>query len=110
MVPRLLDIACLTLCADYDRLHHADAETQRAHFPRLLALSDTYALPLFLHSRHPDAHADLAKTLRGAGWEQGLAPVDGEQDPNTRLGRGRLGVVHSFTGTVDEMKELVRGS
>lgn len=93
---------------DYDRLHHSPAATQRAHFPRLLTLSDAYSLPLFLHSRHPDAHVDFVKTLRDAGWEEGLEPLEGEDDPNHRLERGRLGVVHSFTGTVEEMKELVR--
>jgi TatD DNase family protein len=50
----------------------------------------------------------LVKTLRDARWEEGLEPVEGEEDPNHRLDRGRLGVVHSFTGTVEEMKELVR--
>lgn len=34
--------------------------------------------------------------------------MDGQPDPNARLSRGRLGVVHSFTGTAEEMKELVR--
>ncbi|KAI5453828.1 hypothetical protein NCC49_005638 [Naganishia albida] len=92
---------------DYDRLHHSDADTQRAYFPRLLSLSDTYDLPLFLHSRHPDAHRDLVRTFREAGWAEGLEPAEGKEDPNRTLGRGRTGVVHSFTGTLDEMRELL---
>ncbi|GHJ83772.1 hypothetical protein NliqN6_0174 [Naganishia liquefaciens] len=92
---------------DYDRLHYSDAATQKAYFPRLLKMSDTYSLPLFLHSRHPDAHTDFVKTLKDAGWEQGLELVEGQADPNACLSRGRLGVVHSFTGTVEEMRELL---
>ena len=49
-------------------------------------------LPLFLHSRA--AHADfvrLLKSVLGEGLE--------------RIGKG--GLVHSFTGTVEEMRELV---
>ncbi|KAJ9120033.1 hypothetical protein QFC22_002930 [Naganishia vaughanmartiniae] len=91
---------------DYDRLHHSDADTQRSFFPRLLTLGETYCLPLFLHSRHPDAHTDLVKTLRSAGWKEGLAPEDGA-DGLEGLVRGRTGVVHSFTGTVAEMNELL---
>lgn len=91
---------------DYDRLHHSDADTQRSFFPRLLTLGETYCLPLFLHSRHPEAHTDLVKTLRSAGWKEGLAPEDGA-DGLEGLVKGRSGVVHSFTGTVEEMKELV---
>ncbi|KAJ9103742.1 hypothetical protein QFC21_002202 [Naganishia friedmannii] len=91
---------------DYDRLHHSDAETQKSFFPRLLTLGETYSLPLFLHSRHPDAHTDLVKTLRSAGWKEDLAPVNGADGPK-ELARGRMGVVHSFTGTVEEMKELL---
>lgn len=98
----------LTRGTDYDRLHYSDVATQKAYFPRLLKLGDIYSLPLFLHSRHPDAHIDFVKTLKDAGWEQSLEPVEGQADPNARLPRGRLGVVHSFTGTVDEMRELVR--
>ncbi|KAJ9091751.1 hypothetical protein QFC19_008961 [Naganishia cerealis] len=92
---------------DYDRLYHSDADTQRAFFPRLLRLGETHSLPLFLHSRHPDAHVDLVKTLRAAGWKEGLSPVDDDGDSQSGLPRGRTGVVHSFTGTVEEMKELL---
>lgn len=107
------NLHALRYTQDYDRLHHSDADTQRAFFPRLLKLGETYGLPLFLHSRHPDAHVDLVKTFRAAGWEEGLAPEVGAaaaagNRQEKGLVRGRTGVVHSFTGTVEEMKELVR--
>lgn len=49
-------------------------------------------LPLFLHSRA--AHADFVRLLKS---------VLGEE--LERIGKG--GLVHSFTGTVEEMRELV---
>ncbi|KAL7424971.1 hypothetical protein Q5752_000658 [Cryptotrichosporon argae] len=76
---------------DYDRLHFAPKETQLKHLPRLLLLSKTFGLPLFLHSRHPDAHIDLVAALRSVGWD------------STWPG----GVVHSFTGSAEEMRQLV---
>lgn len=72
---------------DYDRLQHASRETQLAHLPRLLRLASTYNLPLFLHSRHSDAHVDLISTLASTSAH---------------------GCIHSFTGTRDEMLELVQ--
>jgi TatD DNase family protein len=82
--------------ADYDRLHHSPADTQRQHLPYLLSLAEKYGLPMFLHSRHPDAHKDLVKVFKAAGWEKGAQQM-----------RGRTGVVHSFTGSREEMEELV---
>ena len=73
------------------------------HFPRLLALAETHDLPLFLHSRHPDAHRDFVKTLEQAGWKRGR----GVGASVTSVEKGRRGVVHSFTGTKEEMEELV---
>jgi TatD DNase family protein len=87
----LLLLALLTHCADYDRLHYAPKEVQLKHFPPLFDLSKTFRLPLFLHSRSPEAHVDFVKILRDAGWDE------------TWPG----GVVHSFTGTIAEAKELV---
>ena len=61
-----------------------------------LALAKKHHLPLFLHSRA--AHADLVEILREEGFGE-----DG--------GRGvgaHGGVVHSFTGTIEEAAELVR--
>jgi len=75
---------------DYDRLSHAPADTQRKYFAAQLDIASQLSppLPLFLHSRA--AAVDFAALLR------------------ERLdGLPRRGVVHSFTGTLDEMQELV---
>jgi TatD DNase family protein len=79
---------------DYDRLHYCSKEVQLHSFSAQLALaaSLTPQLPLFLHSRA--AHADFVRLLKEAFGEQ-----------LERLAKG--GVVHSFTGTVDEMRELM---
>ncbi|WVF68644.1 hypothetical protein IAT40_003414 [Kwoniella sp. CBS 6097] len=76
---------------DYDRLHHSSKETQLEHLPALLRLSEGYKLPLFLHSRTSESHTDLVRILTEIGW-------------STEWGGG---VVHSFTGSEAEMKELV---
>lgn len=79
---------------DYDRLHYCPQDIQLHSFSSQLSLaaSLTPQLPLFLHSRA--AHADFVRLLKDA-FGPGLE----------RLERG--GVVHSFTGTVDEMRELM---
>jgi len=59
-------------------------------------LAKKYHLPLFLHSRA--AHADFVNILRDEGF--------GENGGKAVGGNG--GVVHSFTGTVEEVAELVR--
>ncbi|KAK3304010.1 uncharacterized protein B0T15DRAFT_399924 [Chaetomium strumarium] len=79
---------------DYDRLHYCSKEVQLHSFSAQLRLASSLSppLPLFLHSRA--AHADFVRLLQeafGARLE--------------RLERG--GVVHSFTGTVAEMRELM---
>lgn len=84
------------LYADYDRLHFADELTQQKHFRSQLALAKKYSLPLFLHSRA--AHKDFVRILT----EEGLA-----DDGGRKVG-ARGGVVHSFTGTAEEIQELVR--
>ncbi|ORY34938.1 hypothetical protein BCR39DRAFT_515713 [Naematelia encephala] len=76
---------------DYDRLHFSSRETQLEHLPALLGLSKTHNLPMFLHSRAPEAHIDLVRLLKQVGW--------GQDWPG--------GVVHSFTGSMEEMKALV---
>ncbi|KAF9785842.1 Mg-dependent DNase [Thelephora terrestris] len=81
---------------DYDRTHFADPETQRAHFRSQLGLAKKYHLPLFLHSRA--AHADFVKILRDEGFGQDGGKAAG----------GNGGVVHSFTGTAEEVAELVQ--
>jgi len=78
---------------DYDRLHFCGRAVQLHSFAAQLRLAATLSpsLPLFLHSRA--AHADFVRLLQdafGARLE--------------RLARG--GVVHSFTGSADEAREL----
>lgn len=60
-----------------------------------LSLAKKYHLPLFLHSRA--AHADFVKILREEGFDK---------DGGRAVG-GKGGVVHSFTGTAEEVAELV---
>ncbi|KAJ7492782.1 Mg-dependent DNase [Mycena latifolia] len=71
---------------DYDRTHFAMPD---------LALARKYSLPLFLHSRA--AHSDLVTILREEGF--------GEDGGKAVGGKG--GVVHSFTGSLEEVSELM---
>ncbi|KAE8448923.1 hypothetical protein EG329_008719 [Mollisiaceae sp. DMI_Dod_QoI] len=73
---------------DYDRLSLCPKETQLQYFASQLLLAIEIQLPLFLHSRA--AHSDFVRILRE--FEERLP---------------RRGVVHSFTGTREEMWELV---
>ena len=73
---------------DYDRLHFADRETQLRWFERQLVLAVELQLPLFLHSRA--AAGDFERLLRA------------------RLEKlPKRGCVHSFTGTLEEMRAVV---
>ncbi|KAK4610722.1 Deoxyribonuclease Tat-D [Fulvia fulva] len=73
---------------DYDRLQHADKETQVKYFEKQLDLATELDLPLFLHSR--------------------AAAEDFESILKARLDRlPKRGVVHSFTGTMEEMQRIV---
>ncbi|KAJ4306679.1 hypothetical protein N0V88_000043 [Collariella sp. IMI 366227] len=79
---------------DYDRLHYCSKEVQLHSFSAQLALAAKLSpqLPLFLHSRA--AHEDFVRLLKEAFGPR-----------LERLEKG--GVVHSFTGTVEEMRELM---
>ena len=77
---------------DYDRLFHAPKETQLKYFEAQLEVAVKVQLPLFLHSRA--AHEDFMRLLK---------KVLGEKLEKIEKG----GLVHSFTGTVEEMQELV---
>lgn len=61
-----------------------------------LFLAKKYHLPMFLHSR--SAHADFVQILTEEGFG-----TNGGRDVG-----GAGGVVHSFTGTVEEAKDYVR--
>jgi TatD DNase family protein len=71
---------------DYDRLHFASKETQQRHFPLHVDLAEEFGLPMFLHNRNTGD--DFVALMREH--------------------RGRIvgGVVHSFTGSAEEMLAL----
>lgn len=79
---------------DYDRLNFCSKAAQLHSFEAQLKVVASLQpqLPLFLHSRA--AHRDFVDLLKGAFGEK-----------LERLEKG--GVVHSFTGTIEEMKELM---
>ncbi|KAK4549816.1 hypothetical protein LTR36_005117 [Oleoguttula mirabilis] len=73
---------------DYDRLHYCDKETQLLYFAKQLDLAIELQMPLFLHSRA--AASDFEALLK------------------ERLDRlPKRGLVHSFTGTLQEMRNIV---
>ena len=101
---------------DYDRTHFASPDVQKKYFREIaprhsralvwvlnltlppglqLSLAKKHRLPLFLHSRA--ASEDFVAILRQEGFGE---------DGGSAIG-GRGGVVHSFTGTKEEVKELV---
>jgi len=77
------------LSPDYDRLHFSPSALQKTHFLSQLSLAATHSLPLFLHSRA--AHRDFIDILRSRSedWKE------------------KGGVVHSFTGTKEELEEIL---
>lgn len=79
---------------DYDRLHYCSAALQRHSFEAQLRVAASLQpqLPLFLHSRA--AHRDFVTLLKAAFGPQ-----------LEKLEKG--GVVHSFTGSAEEMRELM---
>lgn len=79
---------------DYDRLHYCSKAIQVHSFTAQLKVAASLEpqLPLFLHSRA--AHDDFVSLLK-----QSFGPK------LEKLDKG--GVVHSFTGTVEEMLELM---
>jgi TatD DNase family protein len=76
---------------DYDRLMFCKADVQRRFFPWHFQLAAKYKLPMFLHDRNTGEDfvnilAEHADVLRQCGG----------------------GVVHSFTGSVGELRALLR--
>lgn len=79
---------------DYDRLHYCSKAIQLHSFTAQLKVAASLQpqLPLFLHSRA--AHTDFVSLLKEA-FGPGLEKLE------------KGGVVHSFTGTEEEMRELM---
>ena len=74
---------------DYDRLFLSPKDVQLKYFEAQLELAMELNMPLFLHSRA--CHEDFLSLLK------------------PRLDKlPKRGLVHSFTGTIDEMQDLVR--
>jgi len=73
---------------DYDRLYLCPKDIQLEFFAKQLDVAVEVQMPLFLHSRA--AHGDFVRSLK-------------EREDSLP----KRGVVHSFTGTMEEMKELV---
>lgn len=86
--PRVISFGEIGL--DYDRLHYTSVELQREYFRLQLDVAEQVQLPLFLHMRAAfgDFAAELFPRLRAGKLPKG-------------------GVVHSFTGTKEEMLACV---
>lgn len=72
---------------DYERLQFAPKETQLKYFEAQFELADKLKLPLFLHMR--EAASDFADIIK------------------RNRSRFSTGVVHSFTGTAEEAKQMI---
>ncbi|KAK9833270.1 hypothetical protein WJX81_001539 [Elliptochloris bilobata] len=83
---------------DYDRLHFCDAAAQRRGFEAQLGMARAAGLPLFLHMRA--AAADFVDIMRR---HHAASPGSGGSLGGRQVG----GVVHSFTGTVAQLGELL---
>ncbi|KAF9144275.1 TatD DNase [Mortierella sp. GBA39] len=72
---------------DYDRLHFCPKETQQKYFERQFDLAESTRLPMFLHNRNTGE--DFGKLVA------------------QHRSRFTHGVVHSFTGSVEEMQQYL---
>ncbi|KAL9716304.1 hypothetical protein Ac2012v2_000751 [Leucoagaricus gongylophorus] len=88
-------VALGELGLDYDRTHHAPIDVQKKYFRMQLSLARKYHLPMFLHSRA--AHQDFVQILAEEGFG-----THGGRDVG-----GTGGVVHSFTGTTEEVRDYM---
>ena len=74
---------------DYDRLHFCSEDLQAKGFRHQITLAERFNLPMFLHNRNTGG--DFLKIVT----ECSSSIVEG-------------GLVHSFTGEIDEMLSLVQ--
>ncbi|KAL4402118.1 3'-5'-DNA exonuclease [Malassezia pachydermatis] len=97
--PKIVAVGELGL--DYDRLHFSPADAQQRCFDAQLRMAVQVQRPLFLHSRA--AHADFVRILSPhlPALRRHTNSVDAESP-------GSVGVVHSFTGTAEELHELLQ--
>ena len=72
---------------DYDRLNYSSKEQQLAAFPPHFALAESTHLPMYLHSRNSEG--DFNRLIR------------------THRDQFTTGLVHSYTGSVEELRELL---
>ncbi|KAJ1870760.1 hypothetical protein LPJ55_004421 [Coemansia sp. RSA 990] len=72
---------------DYDRLHFSGKDVQNKYFERQFELAEATGLPMFLHDRNTGG--DFVRIVR---------------ENRSRFSNG---VVHSFTGTVEEARALL---
>lgn len=72
---------------DYDRLEYSSKETQLKNFPLHFDLAEKYKLPMYLHNRNTgDDFFKIVKENRH---------------------KFKSGVVHSFTGTDEELQKIL---
>eukprot|EP00826_Nyctotherus_ovalis_P063821 TRINITY_DN935_c0_g1_i2.p1 TRINITY_DN935_c0_g1~~TRINITY_DN935_c0_g1_i2.p1 ORF type:complete len:306 (-),score=77.23 TRINITY_DN935_c0_g1_i2:51-968(-) len=72
---------------DYDKFSYADKESQLKAFPPHFDLANKYKLPMYLHERNTGSDfCNIVKANRS---------------------KFTTGVVHSFTGPIDKMKEII---
>jgi len=72
---------------DYDRFNYSSKEQQLAAFPPHFALAEATGLPMYLHSR--SSEGDFNRIIR------------------THRDQFSTGLVHSYTGTIEELRELL---
>ncbi|VEU23132.1 DEKNAAC104010 [Brettanomyces naardenensis] len=82
---------------DYDRLNYTSADKQRQYFELQLKLACEFDLPLFLHMRN--ACDDFLSIL--------VPFLDGSRSDGYRL-KNKNCLVHSFSGTSDELKRILK--